>query len=191
VTLALKEWHVVSEAIARGDQVLTLRKGGIGEKDFTVAGAWFWLFPTWEHQAARLVKRAWRGELERSAAERGSDDAAPIRCACRVEEAWHITDQASLDAIERFHLWTSAYMTTRLDWRPTKPLTVMLVRAAALVEPIVVPRDATHAGCRSWLELDHELPEGELIPSLTDEAFALHAQRIRSRLGPARLRVAT
>ena len=29
VTLALKEWHVVVEAIARGDQVVTLRKGGI------------------------------------------------------------------------------------------------------------------------------------------------------------------
>ena len=61
--LALKEWHVVSEAIARGDQVLTIRKGGIREKEFAVEGAQFWLFPTWEHEnagelQARLARRA-------------------------------------------------------------------------------------------------------------------------------------
>ena len=45
------EWHVVVEAIARGDQVLTIRKGGIHEKPFAVAGTQFWLYPTWEHSS--------------------------------------------------------------------------------------------------------------------------------------------
>ena len=48
MTFAPTEWHVVVEAIARGDQVLTLRKGGVDDKPFAVAGSTFWLYPEWE-----------------------------------------------------------------------------------------------------------------------------------------------
>ena len=43
---ALKEWAVTCEALARGSQVLVLRKGGIGEKRFELPHARFYLFPT-------------------------------------------------------------------------------------------------------------------------------------------------
>jgi hypothetical protein len=183
VTLALKEWHVVCEAIARGDQVLTLRKGGIREKAFAVAGASFWLYPTWQHQQAADVKRAWRGELARSNAERRADGSAPIRCACRVEAAWEVTDASTLNALDHHHLWAATYIQSRLAWRPTKPLTVLLLRASALVEPVMLAADERFAGCRSWLELGIDLPAVSLIESLTDDAFALHAAPIRETLG--------
>lgn len=183
--LALKEWHVVSEAIARGDQVLTIRKGGIREKEFAVEGAQFWLFPTWEHQNAGELKRAWHGELSRSQREQRSDGRIPVRARCTVVEAWELTDATPLAALDRFHPWTEDYAVQRLRWRPTKPLVVLLLRAEALIEPFVLPPSDAYGGCRSWVDLAEEPPAGELLPSLTDEAFELFAGAVRDALADA------
>src|SRR5690348_14361772 len=43
---ALKEWAAVIDAMERGRQVITLRKGGIREKAFLVEAANFYLLPT-------------------------------------------------------------------------------------------------------------------------------------------------
>ena len=185
MTRALKEWHVVSEAIARGDQVITLRKGGIGEKEFAVAATTFWLYPTWEHQTALEVERAWHGELARSNRERPTGETIPLRCHCSVEGAWEVTDEATLASVAPFHLWTSLYAQERLAWRPTQPLTVLLLRASALVDPFPLPASEAYGGCRSWIDLDVAPDNGLLIPSLTDDAFSLHADRVRHELGAA------
>jgi len=183
--LALKEWHVVSEAIARGDQVLTIRKGGIREKEFAVEGAQFWLFPTWEHENADELKRAWHGELSRSQRERHADGSIPVRARCTVVEAWELTDVDAVAALDRFHPWTEAYAVQRLRWRPTKPLVALLVRAEALVEPFVLPPSDAYGGCKSWVELESEPPAAELLPSLTDEAFEIFASAVRDALAGA------
>ena len=57
---ALKEWAVTIAALEAGDQVLIVRKGGIGEKRFELPHPRFYLFPTFEHQRPELVKPAWR-----------------------------------------------------------------------------------------------------------------------------------
>ena len=186
MTLALKEWHVASEAIARGDQVLTIRKGGIREKDFLVEGSSFWLFPTWEHETADQVKPAWRHELARSRAARPADGRVPVRTHCVVEDAWELSDPEPLAALHELHLWTPAYVEERLRWRPRKPLRVLLLRASALVEPVLLEPSPDHAGCRSWLEIDLSAPVGELVPALTDDAFDRFAERVRGLLAPFR-----
>jgi hypothetical protein len=190
MTLALKEWHVVSEAIARGDQVLTLRKGGIREKAFAVPGATFWLYPTWEHQRAAEVKRAWKGELARSNRERRTDGRIPIRCHCELAASWEVTDPGLLEQLDRWHLWSPEYAASRLAWRPGKPLAVLLLRAAALLDPYPIDNSAAYEGCRSWVELDEE-PAGRLVPSLTDEAFTRRAALIGELLGAPTPELAT
>jgi hypothetical protein len=188
VTLALKEWHVVAEAIARGDQVLTLRKGGIGETEFAVAGSAFWLCPNWEQQPAE-VKRQWHGELARSNRERPTDGTLPVRCHCTVEAAWELTSADQLSALDTWHLWTPAYAESRLEWRPTKPLTVLLLRAAALIEPFPLQPDEAYGGCKSWIELLEEPPTEQLIPALTDTAFDMRSIAVHEALGaPAGVR---
>ncbi len=183
MTLALKEWHVVVEAIARGDQVLTLRKGGIAEKSFAVAGSAFWLYPNWEHQQPREVKRQWHGELARSNRERTTDGTIPIRCRCTVEAAWELTDAHELAALDDWHLWTPAYAEARLKWRPTKPLTVLLLRATSLIEPFALRPDEAYGGCKSWVELLEEPPADDLIPALTDTAFDMRSVAVHEALG--------
>jgi len=189
VTLALKEWHVVAEAISRGDQVITIREGGIREKPFVMPGTSFWLYPSWEHQEAAEVKRVWHGELARSNRERPTDGHIPIRCRCTVDTAWEVTDAAQLAGLDRWHLWTPVYAEARLKWRPAKPLTVLLLRAWSLIEPFRLAPDAAYGGSTSWIELLEEPPAAGLIPALTDTAFALRAEAIEAVLGRPALEV--
>lgn len=183
MTLALQEWHVVVEAIARGDQVLTLRNGGIGEKSFAVAGTAFWLYPNWEHQQATEVKRQWHGELARSNRERPTDGHIPIRCRCTVEAAWELTDADQLAALDGWHLWTPAYAESRFTWRATQPLTVLLLKAASLIEMFPLEPDEAYAGCKSWVELAEDPPTHDLIPALTDTAFEMRSVAVHEALG--------
>ena len=79
----------------------------------------------------------------------------------------------------------------RLHWRPTKPLIALLLRAEALVEPLLLEPNEAYGGCRSWLDLDAEPPAAEaLLPSLTDDAFALFADAVRSALAGSGVRSA-
>jgi hypothetical protein len=172
--LALKEWAVAAEAIARGDMLVTLRKGGIGEKEFMVAGERFWLLPTYDHQDAAQTKPIWHRDLDRARAA-GPGPQIELRCLCEVHAAHALTDEAAVAALDRFHIWTPAYARERLDWRPTKPLWALVLRAYALVEPVQVERLAAYDGCRSWVELESEPSDEQLLPALTDAAFALHA----------------
>jgi hypothetical protein len=183
VTPALKEWHVVAEAIARGDQVLTLRKGGIGEQVFAAAGSTFWLYPDWEHQQAAAVKRQWHGELARSNRERPTDGSIPIRCRCTVEAAWELTDADQLTALDAWHLWTPAYAESSLEWRPMEPLTVLLLRAASLIEPFPLQPDEAYGDSDSWVELLEDPPAEQLIPALTDTAFEMRSVALHEALG--------
>src|ERR1700756_2875803 len=52
--IAFKEWAVTVRALAEGEQLLTLRKGGIREPDkhFKLDYERFFLYPTFDHQRA-------------------------------------------------------------------------------------------------------------------------------------------
>ena len=49
--IAFKEWAVTVRALAEGEQLLTLRKGGVHEpnKQFELAHNRFFLYPTFDH----------------------------------------------------------------------------------------------------------------------------------------------
>ena len=63
--IAFKEWAVTVRALAEGEQLLTLRKGGIREPDkhFKLDYERFFLYPTFDHQCADLVRESHRPEL--------------------------------------------------------------------------------------------------------------------------------
>src|SRR5918997_6750044 len=69
--VALKEWAVTVRALAEGEQLLTLRKGGIREenKHFEIEHDRFFLYPTFDHQRTDLVRESHRPELERALEE--------------------------------------------------------------------------------------------------------------------------
>ena len=66
--IAFKEWAVTVRALAEGEQLLTLRKGGIREpeKHFQLDYERFFLYPTFDHQSSDLVRESHRPELVRA-----------------------------------------------------------------------------------------------------------------------------
>ena len=112
--IAFKEWAVTVRALAEGEQLVTLRKGGIREpeKHFALEHERFFLYPTFDHQREDLVRESHQPELLRALEEgvwpegdpplhaltRDGDipqpDRVRIRAWAEVADHWTITDRA-------------------------------------------------------------------------------------------------
>ena len=81
--IAFKEWAVTVRALAEGEQLLTLRKGGIREpeKHFQLEHDRFFLYPTFDHQRTDLVRESHRPELARALEEGVWSDGEPSAAA--------------------------------------------------------------------------------------------------------------
>lgn len=177
--LALKEWAAVIEAIVQGRQIVALRKGGIREKAFLVAGRSFYLLPTFEHQAPDLVKPEFRGSIERALVEQRDESGLIVRARADVVDFWEIDDEARLEALGPYHIFSEEFARSRFNWRPKQPLTVMLLRAQRLTTPWRTGLPSGAGGCRSWLEVDAAEAPAETGPALPDADFELRAAELQ------------
>ncbi len=184
---ALKEWAVAVRALERGDTALVVRKGGIREKAFAVANRRFLLLPGYEHQRPELLKPGYRGLMDGIP---DLTDDGPLRFTsfAEVEGAYEISEPESLAAIDPYHMWSPEYAESRFKWRPKKPLTVLVLRAYLLPQPVELPYSESYGGCRSWIELEEPVCVEGARPALGDEAFerlVSPALEILRRLEPA------
>lgn len=185
--MALKEWAITCEAIGRGDQILLLRKGGIHEdgKDFRVIHREFLLYPTYEHQKADLLREEHQAALE-SLLERPRDEKQIMFTHfATADEVLELEDQGKVDDLAPHYIWTTDYAQSRLRWKPMLPLTVMLLRAYRLENPVTVPWIPEYSGCTSWVEILADVPLGRMEPVLTDAQFRAQVDAIKGSLGLA------
>ena len=179
---ALKEWAVTIDALARGDQVLVVRKGGIGEKRFELPHPRFFLFPTYAHQRPELVKAEHRARLAASLDRREEPDRLPLAVWAEIAASYAIEDQRGLDAVDDLHILTPDYAAERLRWRRKHPLWAVVLRVWTLEDPPVLEVTAEHGGCVSWVDLPEGMEPGAMTPALSDEGFAAAAARVESAL---------
>jgi hypothetical protein len=178
MTAALKEWSAAVHALLDGRQTVLLRKGGIGEKRFAVEADEFLLFPTVAHSHAERVRPEHR-DLLAAAAPDSTDDRVVIRAAAKVVAAVAVHRDECLDEIEDLHIWTAESVhTDRLDFRPRHRLTVLVMQAVPLAEPIRLPSEPQYAGCTSWVQLPVSAELGE--PVYDGDALAAIAGRVRA-----------
>jgi hypothetical protein len=188
---ALKEWSAVVHALLDGRQTVLLRKGGIHEKRFAlpdVAGSAapataprFLLFPTVAHSHAERVRPEHRDLLDAAAAD-STDEALVLRAGAKVVAAVEVNRPEALDEIASLHIWTAeSVRADRLDFRPKHRLTVLVVQASPLVEPVRLARTPEYAGCKSWVPLP---VDGALADPVHDDvALQAIADRVRSSVG--------
>jgi len=197
--IAFKEWAVTVRALAEGEQLVTLRKGGIREENrhFEIEHDRFFLYPTFDHQESGLVRESHRPELGRALEEGVWTDGEPppsaldheggvpqpdrvrIRAWAEVAASYLITDPRAVDALSPYYVWTSNYAEKRLRWKRRHPLHVILLRTYRIPRPVTVKVREEYGGCRSWLELTRDLPfEG--TPVLSDEEFERASEEIAS-----------
>jgi hypothetical protein len=150
---ALKEWSAAVHAMLDGRQTVLLRKGGIHEKRFALSASRFLLFPTVAHSHAERVRPENRDLLD-PAAEDSTDDAVVVRAGAKVVAAVEVNQPERLEEIASLHIWTAeSVREDRLDFRPKHRLTVLVVQASPLVEPLRLVRTPEYAGCKSWVLL--------------------------------------
>jgi hypothetical protein len=151
---ALKEWSAAVHALLDGRQTVLLRKGGIHEKRFALTASRFLLFPTVAHSHAERVRPEHRDLLEAAAAD-STEDTVIIRAGAKVVAAIEVNRPDALDEIAARHIWTAeSVREDRLDFRPKHRLTVLVIQASPLIDPVRLPRTPEYGGCTSWVQLD-------------------------------------
>jgi len=79
------------------------------------------------------------------------------------------------------HVWSGRTVGERFAYR--RPgLFVLTVRVHVCREPHVIPDSPHFAGCRSWVDLPHELSTENLEPAMTDDEFDRRRRQIQQAL---------
>jgi hypothetical protein len=102
-----------------------------------------------------------------------------IRAWAQVAGHFTISDPRAVDALSPFYVWSTDYCEKRLAWKRRHPLHVLLLRTYRIPRPVTVKVRDEYGGCRSWLQLQRELPfEG--TPVLSDDEFGRAAEEIEA-----------
>ena len=180
VDVALKEWQVVTGLLGEGRQIVLLRKGGIqeGVNRFEIAHRRFALLPTRLHQDANMLKPGIRVRAVAGEAEPASFD---LRYAGEITDIVAVHERATMDRLDDLHCWTPPYIDLRFDYRPERPLYLLLVRASRLAEAFELGNTYEVAGCKSWVPLPRPLEATEA--ALNDEAYETIRRDVLGRVG--------
>jgi hypothetical protein len=172
--IALKEWAIICKALEDGKQMLLLRKGGIMEyrKGFEVKHNEFLLYPTFEHQSIESIKAEYKEKLKEILEEQNkfyNDNKKKIdkdnknfntvsnniiKLLAKVEDVIEISDKLTLSELRDYHIWSDEYVTMRMNYNPTKPMSILLLRIYKIRKPLIVDINDKWAGCKSWIDIE-------------------------------------
>jgi hypothetical protein len=185
---AFKEWAVICKALAEGRQALILRKGGIAEAsgDFQLEHTRFWLFPTYVHQQAAGIKPEALPLLQQVEAERPAAGVVRLTHFAEVAGLYHLHNLVAALLLDHLHLWSEETVRARFAYRQPG-LFVLPVRVYRAPEAVELPDTPYYAGCKSWVELERELPTEGATPVLDEAAFHELLRRLDFLLKPTAL----
>ncbi|HYJ03040.1 MAG TPA: DUF1802 family protein [Nitrososphaeraceae archaeon] len=174
--IALKEWAIICKALEDGKQMLLLRKGGIMEyrKGFEVKHNEFLLYPTFEHQSIESIKAEYKEKIKEISEEHNisyyynnnrkkidkndnnfnTASNNIIKLLAKVEDVIEISDKFTLSELRDYHIWSDEYVTMRMNYNPSKPMNVLLLRIYKIRKPLIVDINDKWAGCKSWIDIE-------------------------------------
>ena len=173
--IALKEWAIICKALEDGKQMLLLRKGGIMEyrKGFEVKHNEFLLYPTFEHQSIESIKAEYKEKIKEISEEHNisynnnnrkkidendnnfnTASNIIIKLLAKVEDVIEISDKFTLSELRDYHIWSDEYVTMRMNYNPSKPMNVLLLRIYKIRKPLIVDINDKWAGCKSWIDIE-------------------------------------
>ena len=184
--VALKEWAVLVNAMARGDLIAMIRKGGIREKraGFDVRHDRFLLYPTFFHEKLNELAPRFHPSLESAHATRPPDGTIELRYLANVAAVWQVTELERLRAIGHEHGLTWGAVESRFRYREDPRVHVVAVRIAKLPTVVTLPEARRYTGCVSWVKLDEAVEVSGAHPVLDEESFAMRLAKLESALGP-------
>jgi hypothetical protein len=117
MTAAFKEWSIVVDALAHGQQVFILRKGGIheGKGGFQPEYCEFLLFPTRFHQQRKSVVPSAQERYDQIAPSFPPADILRLEYWAELVEWHHIESFEVLQNLRGQHIWKESVLAERLD----------------------------------------------------------------------------
>ncbi len=185
LSVALKEWAVVTDLMLEGRLAILLRKGGIHESGgpgvFELEFERFLLFPSWLHQKPEMIKPAFRHRVETYGEEPAQITLAGWGEAARI---WRIGSRQAFDQLDDLHPWMPAQIDMRFSYRPENPIYVVAVRVHRLAQQRTITLNAAYGGCRSWVPLTpaDEFDEDGSQPVIDDDTFEQLVTRVDASL---------
>jgi hypothetical protein len=179
IDVALKEWQVVIDLLSQGRQSILLRKGGIqeGPGGFSIQHDRFAFMPTRLHQKPEMLLPEFRDMADGGDVE---PETFGLTHGGRVDETLVVPSREALDRLDGLHGWDEPYLEMRWNYRPERPLYLVIVRAYELSEPRRLRNTYEVAGCRSWVPLEPAAAFGQAV--MDDEAADEVRQRVRTAL---------
>ena len=184
VKTAFKEWAIVVDALGSGEQIVILRKGGIseGRGGFQVEHPEFLLFPTWFHQQRESVLPHAQHRYDVIAVEFPAAEKLRLELFARVAEWRRLDSLADAERLRGQHIWRDEVIADRFDWGRAKNIFAIAVRVFRLPSAVELPLSPAYGGCKSWVELEHDIDVGGVTPVLDDPVFASQLARFTTAL---------
>lgn len=178
--VALKEWATVLEAMAKGEQLVLIRKGGLIEpgSGFEVVSPSFVFYPTFEHQAVNYLREPYKGYFDLASKTRAPEGKVTFAIYGESAYSTQIKDASVIERLAPFHIYNPDFLTQRLKWQPEQPIAIVIVRAYHLQPPATISVAPQYAGCKSWVELEQPVSLSGLEPVLDDTVFAEKQRQI-------------
>ena len=185
LVMALKEWSVAVDALAGGETILLLRKGGIKEENgkFSAEADSAVLLPTFEHQKPELLKPAYR-EAARSVESGWHPASITLTAWADITDIFLTDDAEKVAALSEFHIWQANLAQARLKWKPKQPLYVLALRVYRLPAPVTIRWDEAYGGCRSWATLKVSVETAGSEAAIATEAYRAQVDAIAQTLNP-------
>ncbi len=182
---ALKEWAVLIDAMARGDIVAMVRKGGIREQraGFAVRHDRFLLYPTFFHENLSDLAPRFHARVGEAHQHRASVGRVRLTHVAESIAVWNVTDSTLLPGVEHEHGMSPSAVLSRFNYRENPNVRVIAVRVRELVDPVEIPEAPRYAGCVSWLELDDDVVVDGARPVLPEGVFQERVAAIARMLG--------
>jgi hypothetical protein len=183
---AFKEWAIVVDALGRGEQILILRKGGIseGRDGFRIEHPQFLLFPTLFHQQRESVTAAAQARYDEIVHRFPPPGIVRIEFFADVVASRQLESRSAAESLHGQHCWRDEVIAERFDWGRTKNIFALALRVHLLPLPIELPMRPHYGGCKSWVELEKDIPTTGALPLLDPQAFDLKLNQFLSALNP-------
>lgn len=182
---ALKEWAVLCDALASGEIVAMVRKGGIREQraGFAVRHERFLLYPTYFHAKSAELQPRFAERVGAASSSQPPDGIIRIEHVADVVAVWHVRELDRLRAIEGAHGMAWSAVQSRFEYRGNPEVRVVAVRASRLQSLHDVPETQRYQGCVSWVELDAAIDVSGAESALTSAALSERVASIAAALG--------
>jgi hypothetical protein len=183
---AFKEWAVVVDALARGEQIVIFRKGGLreGRGGFHIEHPQFWLFPTLFHQQRESVVPAAQARFDQLAPEFPAPGVVRLEAFAQVAASRQLDQLETVRRLQGRHIWRDEVIADRFDWGRSKQIHALAVRVYRLAKPVELPMGPSYGGCKSRIELAEDVGVAGACPVLDDTDFCAKLEEFQNALGP-------